>query len=101
MRIGLVSHEYPPQQGLGGVGTYTFRLAGALGKAGNEVHVITGPSDQPPVQQANVTVHRIPADYEPSRWNKAMRWVYWQGIASPMNRVNPLIWHWLRWNISS
>ena len=41
MRVGLVSYEYPPQQGLGGVGTYMFRLAGALGRAGHEVHVIT------------------------------------------------------------
>lgn len=101
MRIGLVSHEYPPQQGLGGVGTYTFRLAGALGSAGHEVHVITGPSDKPLVQQANVNVHRIPADYEPAWSSKAMRWLYWQAVASPMNRINPVIWHWLRWNLAS
>ena len=40
MRIGLVSYEYPPQSGLGGVGTYTFRLAGALGRAGHDVIVL-------------------------------------------------------------
>ena len=50
MRIGLISYEYPPQQGLGGVGTYFFRLAGALGHAGHDVHVVTGPSDRPPVR---------------------------------------------------
>jgi len=46
MRIGLVSYEYPPQRGLGGVGTYTFRLAGALGKAGHEVIVLAGPTEE-------------------------------------------------------
>ena len=51
MRIGLVSYEYPPQQGLGGVGSYMFRLAGALGAAGHEVHVIAGPSTFAPVEQ--------------------------------------------------
>ena len=50
MRIGLVSYEYPPQQGLVGVGTYMFRLAGTLGRAGHEVHVIAGPSDRAPTR---------------------------------------------------
>ena len=43
MRIGLVTYEYPPQQGLGGVGTYMFRLAGALGRAADEL-------DAPPAE---------------------------------------------------
>src|SRR5205823_1649058 len=71
MRIGLVSYEYPPQQGMGGVGTYMFRLAGALGRVGHEVHVITGPSDRAPVQQANVTLHRIAARIH--RWPIVIR----------------------------
>lgn len=39
MRVGLVTGEYPPQQG--GVGDYTRALAGALAAQGEEVHVIT------------------------------------------------------------
>jgi glycosyltransferase involved in cell wall biosynthesis len=100
MRIGLISYEYPPQQGMGGVGTYMFRLAGALGKAGHEVHVITGPSDLAPVQQANVTLHRIDAEFEP-QVSRAARWLYWHAVAEPMGKCNPIIWHWLRWNFAS
>ena len=100
MRIGLVSYDYPPQQSMGGVGTYMFRLAGALGRAGHEVHVITGPSDRAPVQQPNVILHRIEAEFEPQT-SRLTRWLYWHAIAEPMGRCNPIIWHWLRWNLAS
>jgi glycosyltransferase involved in cell wall biosynthesis len=101
MRIGLISYEYPPQQGLGGVGTYMFRLAGALGRAGHEVHVIAGPSDRSPVQQANVRLHRIPAHFDVKTHNVAVRWLYWQGLARVMGWMHPLIWHWIKWNLAS
>ncbi len=101
MRIGLISYEYPPQQGLGGVGTYMFRLAGALGDAGHEVHVIAGPSEHKPVPQNNVTLHRIPARYEIKTSNSAVRWVYWQGIARAMGWIHPAIWHWIKWDLAS
>jgi glycosyltransferase involved in cell wall biosynthesis len=39
MRIGLVTGEYPPDQG--GVGDFTSRLARALAHLGHEMHVIT------------------------------------------------------------
>src|SRR5258705_7275685 len=100
MRIGLISYEYPPQQGMGGVGTYMFRLAGALGRAGHEVHVITGPSDGARVQQQNVTLHRIAAEFEP-KTSRAARWLYWHAIAEPMGKCNPIVWHWLRWDLAS
>jgi len=101
MRIGLVSYEYPPQQGLGGVGTYMFRLAGALGRAGHEVHVIAGPSDRSPVPQPNVRLHRIPAKFEIRTNNTALRWLYWQGLARFMAWMHPLIWHWIKWDLAS
>jgi|GEM_PF-2030779 len=101
MRIGLVSYEYPPQQGLGGVGTYMFRLAGALGRAGHEVHVIAGPSDRSPVPQPNVRLHRIPAKFEIRTHNTALRWLYWQGLARVMAWMHPLIWHWIKWDLAS
>jgi glycosyltransferase involved in cell wall biosynthesis len=101
MRIGLVSYEYPPQQGLGGVGTYMFRLAGALGRAGHEVHVIAGPSDRSPVPQPNVRLHRIPAQFEIRSENTALRWLYWQGLARFMAWMHPLIWHWIKWDLAS
>ena len=101
MRIGLVSYEYPPQQGLGGVGTYMFRLADALGKAGHEVHVIAGPSDRSPVPQPNVHLHRIPAKFEIRSHNVALKWLYWQGLARLMAWMHPLIWHWIKWDLAS
>ena len=101
MRIGLVSYEYPPQQGLGGVGTYMFRLADALGRAGHEVHVIAGPSDRSPVPQPNVQLHRIPARFEIRTKNAAVNWLYWRGLARVMAWMHPLIWHWIKWDLAS
>jgi glycosyltransferase involved in cell wall biosynthesis len=101
MRIGLVSYEYPPQQGLGGVGTYMFRLATALGRAGHDVHVIAGPSTFSPVDQPNVTLHRIPAQFDLQSDNKAFRWLYWRGFAQLMNWMHPAIWHWIKWDLAS
>lgn len=47
MRIALLSYEYPPETGFGGIGTYTWTQARALARLGHEVHVLcgaTGPS---------------------------------------------------------
>ncbi len=101
MRIALVSYEYPPQKGFGGVGTYTFRLAGALGRFGHQVVVLAGPSEEHDILQPNVTVHRIPAHYGPRLRGRGMRWAYWRIIAPLMNRINPGVWHWLRWDLAT
>jgi len=42
MRIALLSFEYPPETGFGGIGTYTWNQARALTKLGHEVHVLAG-----------------------------------------------------------
>ena len=42
LRIALLSYEYPPETGLGGIGTYTWTQAHALARAGHEVHVLAG-----------------------------------------------------------
>jgi glycosyltransferase involved in cell wall biosynthesis len=101
MRIGLVSYEYPPQRGLGGVGTYTFRLAGALGRAGHEVVVLAGPTEEPDLEQPNVTIHRIAARYEPPLNFRGLRFLYWRVFARLMDKAHPLVWHWMRWNMAS
>ena len=46
MRIALLSYEYPPETGFGGIGTYTYYHAHALSRLGHEVHVFAG-SQQP------------------------------------------------------
>jgi glycosyltransferase involved in cell wall biosynthesis len=101
MRIGLVSYEYPPQRGLGGVGTYVYRLAGALGRAGHEVVVLAATNTDAELEQPNVTIHRIPAHYQPHLGLSGLRFLYWRVFARLMNVAHPLVWHWLRWDMAS
>jgi glycogen(starch) synthase len=42
LKIGLLSYEYPPETGFGGIGTYTWHQARALRDLGHEVHVLAG-----------------------------------------------------------
>ena len=42
MRIALLSYEYPPETGFGGIGTYAYYQARALAKLGHDVHVFAG-----------------------------------------------------------
>jgi glycosyltransferase involved in cell wall biosynthesis len=42
MRIGILSYEYPPETGFGGIGTYAWYQARALAKLGHDVHVFAG-----------------------------------------------------------
>lgn len=46
MKIALLSFEYPPETGYGGIGTYTWYQARALVKLGHDVDVLAG-SNQP------------------------------------------------------
>jgi glycosyltransferase involved in cell wall biosynthesis len=101
MRIGLVSYEYPPQSGFGGVGTYVYRLAGALAKAGHEVVVLSGPTDAAAEwPQPNVTLHRIEAWWDPPPI-PGLRWLWWRGVAQYMERHHKTVWHWIKWNLAS
>jgi glycosyltransferase involved in cell wall biosynthesis len=45
MKIALMSFEYPPETGFGGIGTYTWYHARALVKLGHDVHVLAGATD--------------------------------------------------------
>jgi glycosyltransferase involved in cell wall biosynthesis len=61
MRILLISQEYPPETGWGGIGTYTYHLAHGLDRAGHRVEVISqAPDGRARVaKDGGVTVHRI------------------------------------------
>ncbi len=60
MKICLVSMEYPPETGWGGIGTYTYNQAHALANYGNEVHVIAlGIDSGRDYLDGSVNVHRI------------------------------------------
>lgn len=45
MKIALMSFEYPPETGFGGIGTYTWYQARALASLGHDVHVLAGATD--------------------------------------------------------
>ena len=65
MRIALLSFEYPPETGFGGIGTYAWYQARALAKLGHEVHVLAGATEATPLrssQHDGLTVFRYRAD---------------------------------------
>ena len=60
MNICLLSREYPPETGWGGIGTYTYHLAHGLAEKGHQVHVIAQGLEKERVEQdEKVTVHRV------------------------------------------
>jgi glycosyltransferase involved in cell wall biosynthesis len=79
MRIGLITGEYPPDQG--GVGDFTHELGKALAALGHEVHVIT--SAKPNTYHASritVPVHRSVRGWG---WNS------WQRIIGLLDQIRP------------
>ncbi len=65
MKITLLSYEYPPQTGFGGIGTYSYYHARALAKLGHEVRVLAGATSPTPLQQTEqdgVRVYRYRID---------------------------------------
>jgi glycogen(starch) synthase len=60
LHIALISDEYPPDTGWGGIGTYTYNLARGLAAAGHRVEVVAGaigPSSSR--VEEGVILHRI------------------------------------------
>jgi len=62
MKIALLSYEFPPETGHGGIGTYTWYQSRALARLGAEVHVLAGASESTPIRTTEldgVQVHRF------------------------------------------
>ncbi len=67
MNICIVSREYPPETGWGGIGTYTYHLAQGLARRGHAVHVVAqyiSDADElgrgrGPYYDGEVLVHRV------------------------------------------
>ncbi len=61
MRIGLLSREYPPQTGWGGIGTYVYFVSHALAQAGHDVRVISrsDKKEEYTHTDGNVAIHRV------------------------------------------
>lgn len=65
MRICLISREYPPDTGWGGIGAYTYQHARALKQLGHDVEVVAlckkEQSEAPgPINDDGIIVHRCP-----------------------------------------
>jgi len=74
MHIGLVTGEYPPDQG--GVGDFTTQLGRALADLGHEVHVIAAKSQTPNPKLQNptsgVVVHRVVEGWGWGCWRQVL-----------------------------
>ncbi len=81
MKIGLLSFEYPPETGFGGIGTYTWYQARALVRLGHEVHVLAGLKEESPLrtqQHDGVSVHRYrPGGRAMKAFDQLGRWKCW------------------------
>lgn len=65
MRIALVSYEYPPDTGFGGIGTYTKQAAHMLAGRGHSVEVFTGALESSSsTKEGEVLLHRV---FSPTR----------------------------------
>ena len=65
LKVALLSFEYPPETGFGGIGTYTWHHARALTALGHEVHVLAGARETTALRTEThdgVHVHRFWAD---------------------------------------
>ena len=84
MKIALMSFEYPPETGYGGIGTYTWYHARALVKLGHEVHVLAGANEITRLRKEEhdgVKVFRFRGD------GRAMR---------VLEQLNKLRWWWTK-----
>jgi glycosyltransferase involved in cell wall biosynthesis len=60
MRIAFVSYEFPPDTGIGGIGTYTYHIAHLFGRQGIDVEVICASQHRSGAEKIEtVTIVRI------------------------------------------
>lgn len=62
MKICILSQEYPPETGGGGIGTQSWLKAHGLSKRGHEVHVVSASWDRQArtYKDGLATIHRVP-----------------------------------------
>ena len=90
--ICLLSREYPPETGWGGIGTYTYHLAHGLKKQGQEVHVICQSLDvDKELNDNGVFVHRVAhKSFFPFKGKLrefGLRWEYSRSIYQKLKEV--------------
>jgi glycogen(starch) synthase len=74
MKFAILSYEYPPETGFGGIGTYSYYQARALAKLGHDVHVFAGSTTKGTThtEHEGVRVTRIKQDGWFQRLTKAL-----------------------------
>src|SRR5437867_4647661 len=91
MRIGLVSMEYPPETGGGGIGTQTYLKAHGLSQRGHTVHVITATDGRRRrvYRDAAVTVHRVVRARPFASYESSTDWLsYSLAVATELDRID-------------
>ncbi len=89
MRICMMSREYPPETGWGGIGAYSYQLSHELARLGHEVHVVclakasVNGGDPEMYVDEQVNVHRVV-------WGEQIH------LASLLNKTQPNTHHLLR-----
>lgn len=74
MRICIISREYPPETGWGGIATFAKHLAHGLTEIGHQVEVISLALDQPrSIRESGILVHRVSPDTFGGAFDRAGR----------------------------
>src|SRR4051794_20879527 len=91
LTICLVSQEYPPQTGGGGIGTQTYLRARGLSARGHTVHVVSTSWDRADRTYADegATIHRIgEVELEVPGYEQSTYWLaYSQAVAAKLTQL--------------
>src|SRR3990172_8383945 len=74
MKICLISEEFPPETGWGGIGTHTYNLSLALTELGHKVHVVSKSVDgkEHICEKGDLTISRLHECNDDARLLKAI-----------------------------
>lgn len=85
MRICVISREYPPETGGGGIGTEAYLKAQVLTRRGHEVHVVSGSRDSAArsYRDGLAIIHRIAQpELTVGGWEEASYWLAYATAAA-------------------
>lgn len=87
MNICLFSQEYPPETHVGGIGTYTYNMAGALVGLGHTVHVIASTlGSEERYTENGVVVHRV--KFRKMKLKELALFNYSRSVAKKVAQIN-------------
>lgn len=86
MRVALLSYEYPPETGFGGIGTYTWCQARALVRLGHDVRVVAG-SLEPGMFESEHDGVKVTRVNEPFLMQGAIEGAVEEGLGWASNRL--------------